>query len=149
MSLFNKKFIGKQIAVQQTPDSARLTAFREWAASIASRRVESLTEVQLHGPFMDLMIRGLGYRGPVGDGDYTITQEEAVVRGAVDLAIGHFGDERRIVAPFELKGADTKNLDAIMPGRAKTPVDQVWEYATKNPGTRWVLLSNYLEIRLY
>jgi hypothetical protein len=55
----------------------------------------------------------------------------------------------QIIAPFELKGADTKNLDAIMPGRAKTPVDQAWEYATNNVGSRWVLVSNYLEIRLY
>lgn len=150
MSLFNKKFVGKQIAVLPPPDEARLAAFREWAASITSGRVASLSEVQLHGPFLDLMIRGLGYRGPVGSGDYSITQEEAVVRGAVDLAIGHFGDNRRqIIAPFELKGADTRNLDAIMPGRAKTPVDQAWEYATNNPGTRWVLVSNYLEIRLY
>lgn len=72
------------------------------------------------------------------------------MQGAVDLALGHFShDERKIVAPFELKGADTKNLDAIMPGRAKTPVDQAWEYATNNVGSKWVLVSNYLEIRLY
>jgi N-6 DNA Methylase/TaqI-like C-terminal specificity domain len=36
-----------------------------------------------------------------------------------------------------------------MSGRAKTPVDQAWEYATNNVGTKWVLVSNYLEIRLY
>ena len=36
-----------------------------------------------------------------------------------------------------------------MPGRNKSPVDQAWEYATAVAGVRWVLVSNYLEIRLY
>jgi hypothetical protein len=53
------------------------------------------------------------------------------------------------MAPFELKGAKTKDLDAIMPGRAKSPVQQAWEYATNAPGVRWVLVSNMVEIRLY
>ena len=150
MTLFNKKYIGKQIAVMPTPDSTRLSAFKSWSDSIKSGRVKQLKETELHGPFMDLMIRALGYKGPVGSDQYSITQEQAIVQGAVDLALGHFTHEdRKIIAPFELKGADTRNLDAIMSGRAKTPVDQAWEYATNNVGTKWVLISNYLEIRLY
>jgi hypothetical protein len=150
LSLFNKKFINKQIAVPPAPDAARVAAFKGWADSIASKRVASLKETELHGPFMELMIKALGYTGPVGSDTYSITQEKAIVQGSVDLALGTFThDERKIIAPFELKGADTKNLDAIMSGRAKTPVDQAWEYATNNVGTKWVLVSNYLEIRLY
>lgn len=150
MSLFNKKFINKQIAVTPTPDAARVAAFKGWSDSIKSKRVASLKETELHGPFMELMIKALGYTGPVGSDAYSITQEKAIVQGSVDLALGQFSDgERKIIAPFELKGADTKNLDAIMSGRAKTPVDQAWEYATNNVGTKWVLVSNYLEIRLY
>ncbi|MGH9819696.1 MAG: Eco57I restriction-modification methylase domain-containing protein, partial [Pyrinomonadaceae bacterium] len=57
--------------------------------------------------------------------------------------------EAKIVSPFELKGAATKDLDAIMPGRHKSPVQQAWEYAMDAPGAQWVLLSNYREIRLY
>ncbi len=150
MRLFNKKFISKQIAVTPIADAARVVAFKGWADSIKSGRIGSLKETELHGPFMELMIRALGYTGPVGSDTYSITQEKAIVQGSVDLALGQFTqDERRIIAPFELKGADTKNLDAIMSGRAKTPVDQAWEYATNNVGTKWVLVSNYLEIRLY
>ncbi len=150
LSLFNKKFINKQIAVTPTPDVARVAAFKGWSDSIKSKRVASLKETELHGPFMELMIKALGYTGPVGSDTYSITQEKAIVQGSVDLALGQFSDgERKIIAPFELKGADTKNLDAIMSGRAKTPVDQAWEYATNNVGTKWVLVSNYLEIRLY
>lgn len=63
---------------------------------------------------------------------------------------GYFtGQHRRVVAPVELKGGDTQNLDAIMPGRHKSPVQQAWEYANDTRDCQWVLLSNMLEIRLY
>lgn len=151
MNLFNKKYIGKQIAVPPAADPARLAALKDWANSIKTGRIQSLGETELHGSFMQkVVIEGLGYKGPVTDGNYSVTQEKAIISGSVDLALGHFSDdERRIVAPFELKGANTKNLDAIMPGRAKTPVDQAWAYANNNVGTKWVLVSNYLELRLY
>ncbi|MDP1008152.1 hypothetical protein, partial [Klebsiella pneumoniae] len=43
----------------------------------------------------------------------------------------------------------TIDLDAIMPGRGRSPVQQAWDYAIDAPGSRWVLVSNCLEIRLY
>jgi len=36
-----------------------------------------------------------------------------------------------------------------MPGRAKTPVQQAWEYANDAVGARWVLVSNMRHLRLY
>lgn len=151
MNLFNKKYINKQIAVPRGPDQARIAAFKEWATDIKSGKVASMGEIPLHGPFVEtILVKALGYNGPIGNAAYSVTQEKGTTRGSVDVAIGVFEDANgQIIAPFELKGADTKNLDAIMPGRAKTPVDQVWEYATNNVGSKWVLLSNYLEIRLY
>ena len=151
MSLFNKKFISKQIAVTPSADAARVAAFKEWAADIKSGKIATHSEVSLHGPFVQkILVEALGYSGPIGNAAYNVTQEKGITRGSVDVAIGSFEHgEGQILAPFELKGADTKNLDAIMSGRAKTPVDQAWEYATNNVGTKWVLVSNYLEIRLY
>lgn len=151
MSLFNKKYIAKQIAVAPNPDPARPTAFKEWAADISSGKIATHSEVSLHGPFVQkVLIQGLGYRGPIGNDTYDVTHEQGIIRGSVDVALGAFAHgEAKIIAPFELKGADTKNLDAIMAGRAKTPVDQAWEYANNNAGSKWVLVSNYLEIRLY
>lgn len=151
LSLFNKKFIKKQIAVAPTPDTQRVAAFKEWAADIKSGKIATHSEVSLHGPFVQkILVEALGYSGPIGNDAYNVTQEKGITRGSVDVAIGSFEHgEGQILAPFELKGADTKNLDAIMSGRAKSPVDQAWEYATNNVGTKWVLVSNYLEIRLY
>jgi len=36
-----------------------------------------------------------------------------------------------------------------MSGRNKSPVQQAWEYAMDAKGAKWVLVSNYREIRLY
>lgn len=151
VNLFNQKYIKKQIGIPASADPLRLKVFKEWAADIQSGKIASHSEVSLHGPFVQkILVEGLGYRGPIGHDDYNVTQEKGITRGSVDVAIGNFQDgEGQILAPFELKGADTKNLDAIMPGRAKTPVDQAWEYANNNVGSKWVLVSNYLEIRLY
>ena len=70
------------------------------------------------------------------------------VQSTLPSGISQFED-RHVVAPFELKPAKLRDLDARMPGRNKTPVQQVWEYAMDAPGARWVLVSNYVEIRLY
>lgn len=105
----------------------------------------------MHGQFTAKIVEGvLGYHGPASCADYTVATEQTILRGSVDLALGRFGGPKpEILAPFELKGADTRDLDAIMPGRNKTPVQQAWEYAMNARGVKWVLVSNYMELRLY
>ncbi len=118
---------------------------------IRDGRIYSLKETALHGQFTAKIVEGvLGYHGPAGGADYTVATEQTILRGSVDLALGRFGGSKpEILAPFELKGADTRNLDAIMPGRNKSPVQQAWEYAMNARGVKWVLVSNYIELRLY
>jgi hypothetical protein len=155
MSLFNKKTISRAIAPAilgtDAPDAAKQVWLSQWAATIKSGEIETQKETALHGNFKSkIIVEVLGYRDFNDSGAWTVDVEAQIGAGSVDLAFGHFtADTRNIIAPFELKGAKTKNLDAIMPGRAKSPVDQAWEYATNNVGTKWVLVSNYLEIRLY
>jgi N-6 DNA Methylase/TaqI-like C-terminal specificity domain len=155
MSLFNKKTISRAIAPAilgtDAPDAAKQALLSQWAATIKSGEIETQKETALHGNFKSkIIVEVLGYRDFNDSGAWTVDVEAQIGAGSVDLAFGHFtADTRNIIAPFELKGAKTKNLDAIMPGRAKSPVDQAWEYATNNVGTKWVLVSNYLEIRLY
>lgn len=151
MHLFNPKTIKRHIARADALDPAKLETLRQWAATIQDRSIETQKETALHGKLKrEIMCDVLGYADFNESGAWTIDAEAQIGAGSVDLALGHFSkDSRKIIAPFELKGAKTKNLDAIMPGRAKTPVQQAWEYAADNVGTKWVLVSNYLEIRLY
>ena len=83
--------------------------------------------------------RGLHRRGGAGDPSGERRSRPRPVRRGLP----------EIVAPFELKGAGTRDLDAIMPGRSKSPVQQAWEYAMGARGVKWVLVSNYVELRLY
>jgi len=151
VQLFNTKTIKRHMARAASPDPAKLEILRQWGDTIRDRSIETQKETALHGNFKQRIIcEVLGYQDFNDSGQWTVDVETQIGAGSVDLAFGHFSKgECRIIAPFELKGAKTKNLDAIMPGRAKTPVQQAWEYASDNVGTKWVLVSNYLEIRLY
>jgi len=150
MKLFNRKTLQRHLQPAPIP-ADHLATLGDWAELIRSNRIHTLKETALHGEFADKIVKGvLGYRGPADGAEYTLSTEQAILRGSVDLALGHFGSPRpEILAPFELKGADTRNLDAIMPGRNKTPVQQAWEYAMNARGVKWVLVSNMIELRLY
>lgn len=151
MQLFNNKTINRHIAHADAPNIDKINILREWANNIASGQLLSQKETALAGEFKQkIMVEILGYAPSSQSGAWNIDVETQIGGGRVDLAIGQFtANKHEIIAPFELKGADTKNLDAIMAGRAKTPVDQAWEYASNNVGSKWVLVSNYMEIRLY
>ncbi|HEY4848295.1 MAG TPA: N-6 DNA methylase, partial [Methylocella sp.] len=108
-------------------------------------------ETSIRGEFIQtVLVTLLGYTPFRAGETFTIATEEPLGIGAVDTALGtFFGSERTVLAPFELKGPGTDDLDAIMPGRNKSPVQQAWEYAIDAPGAKWVLVSNCAEIRLY
>ena len=150
MNLFNRKTLKRHIKADPIP-SDHLAALEAWAELISSGRIERLKETALHGQFASKIVEGvLGYHGPAGGADYNVSTEQNILRGSVDLALGRFGGKTPdIVAPFELKGADTRDLDAIMPSRNKSPVQQAWEYAMNARGVKWVLVSNMIELRFY
>lgn len=151
MHLFNPKTLDRHIAHPDNLPANHEALLKEWSELIRSGRITGLKETALHGDFKAKIVEGvLGYVSAVESPDHTVTSEQSILSGSVDLALGHFGPQRsQILAPFELKGARTKDLDAIMPGRAKSPVQQAWEYATNAPGVEWVVVSNYVELRLY
>ena len=150
MHLFNRKTLKRYIKSDPIP-SHHLAALSDWADLIISGRIKHLKETSLHGQFASKIVEGvLGYNGPASGADYNVSTEQAILRGSVDLALGRFGGKiPEIIAPFELKGADTPDLDAIMPGRNKSPVQQAWEYAMNARGVKWVIVSNMIELRLY
>ena len=151
MSLFNRKTVARHLeAIGEIPKE-HLSALAAWEDMIRDGRIYTLSEVALHGEFTSKIIEGvLGYQGPASGSEYTVATELAISHGSVDLALGRFGgDVPEILAPLELKRASIRDLDAIMPGRNKSPVQQAWEYAMNARGVKWVLVSNYIEMRLY
>lgn len=153
MPIFNQKIIQKHIGNWHDIPVDDLKIITSWSEQINNGSLAKQTEVAIHSPFTNqIMVKLLGYT-PFGESDkWTISREYGVAAGAVDLALGNFSADKStdvVVAPFELKGAKTKDLDAIMSGRHKTPIQQAWEYAKDIKGAEWVLVSNYVELRLY
>ncbi len=152
MSLFLPKILAKHVHSFPIPEK-HLKAITHWQASINDGSLKKLGEKSAHGAFIQtFLVTLLDYTTVATHAQYSASYEMGIKKGGiVDVALGHFGKDResQIIAPFELKGLDTPNLDAIMSGRHKTPVQQAWEYANAIKGAKWVLVSNYREIRLY
>jgi hypothetical protein len=152
MTLFNEKIVAA--AVRSFDDAisndARQAA-AEWAARAAHESFDLQNESQLEQDFNDTILkRVLGYVPPMTGTPGTMQVKQPIPGGTtVDVALGYFHDgQAEVLAPLELKGPKVP-LDRIMPGRAKTPVQQAWDYAMDAPGARWVLVSNMKELRLY
>jgi type I restriction-modification system DNA methylase subunit len=131
----------------------QVEAAKTYARTAGSAKFAKMKETAVRNLFYEkILCEVLGYTPFDAARSYTLAFEHPIRRGTVDVALGDFGladgaDE--IIAPFELKGPDTSDLDAIMPGRGYSPVQQAWIYAIDAPGCRWVLVSNCVEIRLY
>lgn len=151
-SLFNPRLIAKRCPTAPTPPQHK-QILHDWAQTIRDGSIvkKSNKESAIRSAFIQkIFVDILGYV-PFGSGaTQTIREEQHTGGGSADAALGRFGTSSdAIIAPVELKGADTPNLDAIMPGRHKSPVQQAWEYAADTPGRKFIVLSNMLEIRLY
>ena len=150
MPLFNARVLDAALSAFDRPPT---NAERDHAARWAERARDGfggLNESQLEGDFA-AVIMGLvlGYRSDAADGAATLRAKPPVGRGIPDLALGRFtADTTTVLAPVELKGPRVR-LDALGGHRARTPVQQAWDYANDAQGARWVLVCNMVELRLY
>lgn len=134
------------------PTPEQIAAATEYARKIRDPKFLAQKETAVRPLFItDVLQTVLGYR-PFDTGPYTLKHEATIRAGSADVALGRFGEDDHddeIIAPFELKGPSSGDLDRIDPGRKRSPVQQAWDYAIDAPGSRWVLVSNCLEIRMY
>lgn len=151
MPLFNAKVLQRASVGIQTIPEGHVPLLTRWAGMVRDGSIRSHKETALDGDFKkDIVEAILGYRPAGHNHGQTVDAEHPIGSGRVDLALGYFGENSTVIAPFELKGATTRDLDAPMPGRNISPVDQAWGYARAvGRSVRWVLVSNYVEIRLY
>jgi len=151
MPLFNPKTLKAALqAFDFRPTEAQWSAASHWAALMRDDFLLSQKETALEGDFNRYVVQiVLGYHTFDTSGAATVSVKQGVGPGEVDLALGHFSATRREVWHLRAKGASFKNLDAIIPGRAKTPVQQAWEYANDAIGAQWVIVSNQRLLRLY
>ncbi len=162
-ALFNRKILDHAVSQFVFPADLdqRHQKILQWVASLESGTLYQVKEVALHGDFLrDIFQDVLGYRSMIAGGGKTweIAAEETISNGggSADGAIGFFSGrettkgkvklEGQVIAPIELKGAKV-DLDRQKAG--ESPVDQGWRYANHSLGCRWVIVSNYVETRIY
>ena len=140
----------KRSAFDPTPE--QIAAAKDYARIARSDGFAKQKETSVRDIFFTKILEiVLGYTHFDPDVTYTLFREKGIRTGSADAALGHFSETARdeLIAPFEMKGPSFANLDAIIPGRGQSPVQQAWGYAMDAPGVSWVLVSNCLEIRLY
>lgn len=135
------------------PTEDQLAAVTEYARKVRDPKFRSQKETAIRPLFIEAVLQKvLGYEPFDPGAPYTLKHEATIRTGSADVALGRFNvadTDDEIVAPFELKGPSSVDLDRIDPGRKRSPVQQAWDYAIDAPGSRWVLVSNCLEIRMY
>lgn len=111
----------------------------------------------MQGQFLsEVFDRLLGYRQIVGSHEVHHLEPETSstsVKGynPPDARLGWFGaglDRTRVVVELKAPGADLDAKQGAAYGKL-TPVEQAFGYAAKVDGCRWVVLSNFQELRLY
>ena len=151
--LLNYKVIAEALKrVNFEPTKEQLEVAQKYAEAARSPRFRA-NETRIRNRFYDEILGTLlGYRKYDPDQTYTVDFEHSTRGGSADVALGHFSERdarNEVIAPFEMKGPLTVDLDAFPPGGRRSPVQQAWDYAVDTPGARWVLVSNCMEIRLY
>jgi len=149
VSLFHNRVLAKYLKQIPPIPAEHIQIAQQWASNLAQGIYDS--ETQNDSEFIQkILINLLGYSGSSAGKEWTVAKNQPIGRGNVDVALGQFSVESsQILAVLELKGAKTKDLSQIMPGRGKSPVRQAFEYGSDNKGTQWILVCNYRELRLY
>ena len=156
--LFNARLLAE--AWRESPrvlDDEQRRMVSAWAASTASGALLGQKEKPLQGQFLsEVFDRLLGYRSIVGAGEIHHLEPETsskAVKGyqPPDARLGWYGPGLdRTLGVLELKrpGTDLDAKQGASYGRL-TPVEQAFGYAAKVDGCRWVMVGNFLELRLY
>ena len=122
---------------------------------IKSGKIKDYNEEQLQARFAtEVFEKTLGYKNSFNETwEYELERKTDVDGQKPDVVLGEFtSEESKVIAVVELKDFKYYDLDKKQNrvGDKRTPVEQGFGYAPKFGGNcRWVLISNFNEIRLY
>ncbi|MCL1880656.1 MAG: BREX-1 system adenine-specific DNA-methyltransferase PglX [Oscillospiraceae bacterium] len=160
--IFSREILNRYLSAfksEQIPDyDNKLKEIFKWKKTIDSRDLNKTKEGSAQGKFFDSIIeKVLGYSSVVESdesGGFTLVQEATTILDSTesDGILGFFvaDNKENVRAVIELKDANT-DLDKKQNRKNhQSPVEQAFAYAHKNgTGCRWVIVSNFKEIRLY
>lgn len=156
MKLFNGPLLRRRAASVDISDAVVEHATQvigKWVWSLQNSDLAKTKEVSVQGPFLTKIFgECLGY-DQLGGGTeiHHMVAELGVKQDSADAGLGFYSSALKTTrAVVELKDAQT-SLDARQIGRAnkETPVEQAFRYAFKEATSKWIIVSNFKEIRLY
>jgi hypothetical protein len=151
--LFNHRVLEKTRQRAFSPSEDERKAAADYARKARASNFAKQKETAVRNQFIEQVLgRVLGYEPFDPERPSSLALERPIRTGFVDVALGTFkpnAEGDAVIAPLELKGPGTADLDAVPSGRRLSPVEQAWSYANDTPGARWVLVSNCVELRLY
>nr|MCU0392213.1 hypothetical protein [Thermoflexibacter sp.] len=111
-------------------------------------------EEALYSYFAELIFdKVLGYnRVKHGEKNLMLQKKSEIDGTKCDFALGYFTKNKEVViAVVEIKDAHHTNLDKPQnrKNEKNTPTEQAFLYAIKHDDCKWIIVSNFKEIRLY
>lgn len=156
--IFKESFIEYKLEsfeIRKEELSEKKTKIQDFINFIKSGKIKDYNEEQLQARFAtEVFEKTLGYKNSFNETwEYELERKTDVDGQKPDVVLGEFtSDESKVMAVVELKDFKYYDLDKKQNrvGDKRTPVEQGFGYAPKFGGNcRWVLISNFNEIRLY
>ena len=156
--IFKESFIEYKLEsfeISKEELSEKKVKIQDFINFIKSGKIKDYNEEQLQARFAtEVFEKTLGYKDSLNETwEYELERKTDVDGQKPDIVLGEFtSDESKVMAVVELKDFKYYDLDKKQNrvGDKRTPVEQGFGYAPKFGGNcRWVLISNFNEIRLY
>lgn len=154
--LFNHKFVERQIKTILIPnEKEKINIIKKWSSN---QLINKFSEEQLKPFFLkDLFVDILDYTTVISGEDkwtFNIELKTELDGTKPDGVLGFYTNNEGInhtQVVIEMKGFNTE-LDEKQKNRSKnygTPIEQAFSYVYKYDNCKWVIVSNFKEIRLY
>lgn len=157
--IFKESFIEYKLEsfeISKEELSEKKAKIQDFINFIKSGKIKDHNEEQLQARFAtEVFEKTLGYKNSFFNEtwEYELERKTDVDGQKPDIVLGEFtSEESKVMAVVELKDFKYYDLDKKQNrvGDKRTPVEQGFGYAPKFGGNcRWVLISNFNEIRLY
>lgn len=157
-SLFSDKYLKEKLCLSDfiVPNiESKLTTVKGWVREVETKNIYTKKEEQIQSDFLnDIFGKVLEYAYERGLDEYNLEKEEKSKTDSTkpDGVLGYLtATDKDIRVVIELKDAYT-NLDHKQNRKNdnRTPVEQAFSYVSKSGGNcKWVIVSNFVEIRLY
>ncbi|MFA1710257.1 Eco57I restriction-modification methylase domain-containing protein [Peribacillus frigoritolerans] len=155
--IFNRKYLSEQLKSVDIKDISgfeeKWELIKKWNYSLQHSNLSKTKEESIQGDFLNnIFTIILNYNDRIGRNLWNIQQEQKTTMDGTkaDGSLGFFTDtiqDVRVV--IELKDAKTDLDKKQKRDNNQTPVEQAFSYQYKMKNCRWVIVSNFKEIRIY